>query len=360
MAAFPLDLAQLIALFVQSVLYGVFLVSFAMCLHALWNSQLPSSGQKRMFVVVTLLLFVFATSGVAFGLRHVIDAFIYYHGSGGAAQELSDISYWVNVMEGLMYNLQTSIADFVMIYRCFVLYGRSWSIIAVLIVLWLAGIGDKVLPLTWFNSGSRYSVCEVFTTYAQFTEHRATNLDTKRVIPWLASILAVTMALNVIATGLIVYRIWSVEHRSKDFIICSRDSSGRKESALKRAMRIIIESGVLYTVSVFLFFVTFLAKNNAQYATSHAVVQIIGIAFNMIIIRVNQRQSVDTSSAQSGRYNTEPFFALGYSGSRVAQDMPLAGISVDITVESDQCTTKNYGEERVELNSLAPSTSSRK
>ncbi|TCD63101.1 hypothetical protein EIP91_006005 [Steccherinum ochraceum] len=324
MASFPLDIAQLVALFVESVLYGAFLMTFGMCVHALWNSQLSGSSQKRMFIAVALLLFLFATSDVAFGLRHLIDAFIYYRGSGGAIQELSDIAYWVNVMKAINYSCQTSIADWVMIYRCYILYGRSWKVIAALIVLWLAGI-----------------VSEVFSCFSEFTEHRATNLNSDRLTPWLTSTLAVTMTLNVIATGLIVYRIWSVERSSTGMIIYSRGSSERQGSALKRAMRIIIESGALYTVSVFLFFVTFLAKHNAQYATSDAVVQVIGIAFNMIIIRISQRRSVDASGVES-RYNTMPFFSSTKHGRRGGgQETILAGISVDIAVESDMRISKD-------------------
>ena len=68
-----------------------------------------------MITVVTMLLFVFATSDVAFGLRHMLDAFVYYKGSGGPMEELSDISYWVNVMKGINYSCQTTIADFVLV-----------------------------------------------------------------------------------------------------------------------------------------------------------------------------------------------------------------------------------------------------
>ena len=64
-----------------------------------------------MFLVVALLLFVFATLDVALLLRHVLDAFIWYQGPGGAIAEFSDISYLVNVMKTVTYVAQTSIGD---------------------------------------------------------------------------------------------------------------------------------------------------------------------------------------------------------------------------------------------------------
>ena len=76
----------------------------------LTNSQ-SRRGQRNMFLVVALLLFVFATLDVALLLRHVLDAFIWYQGPGGAIAEFSDISYWVNVMKTVTYVAQTSIGD---------------------------------------------------------------------------------------------------------------------------------------------------------------------------------------------------------------------------------------------------------
>ncbi len=68
-------------------------------------------GQRNVFLIVALLLFVFATLDVALLLRHVLDAFVWYHGSDGARGEFSDISYWVNVMKTVNYVAQTSIGD---------------------------------------------------------------------------------------------------------------------------------------------------------------------------------------------------------------------------------------------------------
>ncbi|PIL34435.1 hypothetical protein GSI_03210 [Ganoderma sinense ZZ0214-1] len=59
----------------------------------------------------------------------------------------------------------------------------------------------------------------------------------------------------------------------------------------------IIESGLMYTVSVVILVVVYLASNNAQYAVSDCIVQIIGIAFNLIIIRIDQGSSIDSEAS---------------------------------------------------------------
>ena len=100
--SFPVDEAQIVALFMESVFYGIYLVTLAQCLRALLWSPLENKFKSRLnwpMLVVTILLAVFATLDAAFGLRHLLDAFIFWKGPGGAIEELNNISYWVNVMK---------------------------------------------------------------------------------------------------------------------------------------------------------------------------------------------------------------------------------------------------------------------
>ena len=52
---------------------------------------------------------------MAFGLRHNLDAFVFYTGPGGATAEFGDISYWVNVMKSADYVAQTAIGDAILV-----------------------------------------------------------------------------------------------------------------------------------------------------------------------------------------------------------------------------------------------------
>jgi hypothetical protein len=100
MDKFPIDEAQIVALFMEAVAYGIYLVTLGLCVKALfWGS----TGQKDRYnwplVAVAGLMCVFATSDLAFRLLHNLDAFIFYKGPGGPDVEFEDISYWVNVMK---------------------------------------------------------------------------------------------------------------------------------------------------------------------------------------------------------------------------------------------------------------------
>ncbi|KAI1793790.1 hypothetical protein LXA43DRAFT_1059780 [Ganoderma leucocontextum] len=283
---FPIDVAQIVALFLESIFYGLYLVSFGMCMYTMLVKSRSRQGQRNVFLVVALLLFVFATLDVALLLRHVLDAFIWYHGPGGAVAEFSDISYWVNAMKTVNYVAQTSIADGMLVYRCYIVYSGSWLVAAPLCVMWVAG-------MTHYPQ-----VIEAFTCYIESTLHANTLLNAGKLTPFITSTLSITLALNLIATSLIVYKIWSNEHRARAVFA---GTGGSDTSALRRAMHIIIESGLMYSVSVVVFFVVYLASNNAQYGVSDCVVQIIGIAFNLIIVRIDQGKTVDTTFVSERR-----------------------------------------------------------
>lgn len=100
MTAFEVAEAQIVALFMESITYGMYLVTLVICARALF---FDAQGIKRILnwpmIVVMTLMAIFATLDVALGLRHNLEAFIYYSGPGGPAAEFDNISYWVNVMK---------------------------------------------------------------------------------------------------------------------------------------------------------------------------------------------------------------------------------------------------------------------
>lgn len=98
---FTIDKAQIVGLFLESVFYGIFLVSWFPCLRALLcdSGFKPRAKIHWPMLIVAVILGIFATLDVAFGLLHNIQAFVLYTGAGGAIEEFSDISDWVNVMK---------------------------------------------------------------------------------------------------------------------------------------------------------------------------------------------------------------------------------------------------------------------
>ncbi|KAI0026659.1 hypothetical protein K488DRAFT_65467 [Vararia minispora EC-137] len=264
----PVDEAQIVALFVESVLYGVFLVTFGMTIRVLLfnradSSIIRSGRQYYFFLAVAFAFLVVATFDEAMVLRHVLDAFVYYKGPGGPIGEFLIISYWVNVMKTVDYCIMTSIGDAVLIYRCFIVWGKNWFIMVGLGILWVA-----------------FLVVAVIDWYIEFTMHSSALLSASNLRPFVHAVQSITLCINVIATSLIVYKIYQVQKNNASISI----HGGSSSSGLKRAMRIIVESGALYTASVIVFFGVYLASSNAQYVAADAVSVMLWGARLMLII----------------------------------------------------------------------------
>ncbi|RPD71692.1 hypothetical protein L226DRAFT_547169 [Lentinus tigrinus ALCF2SS1-7] len=286
-SSFPIDTAQLVALYMQCIFYGAVLITVGYGLRVLlWSRDGQFKGRTHInwiMVGVTMAMFTIATMEMAFGLIHVLQAFIYYTGPGGAKGELSDISNWVNVMRTADYVAQTFIGDGIMVYRCYVVYERNWKVVVIPVLLWLAE-----------------TACGWVTVYIEATLHTAATLDQFRLVPFITSVLSLTLAMTTITTGLIVYRIRKINNS-----VASKDAARGKggNGRLIRVVRILVESGLIYTISVIVFFCTFLTSNNAQYGVSD-----VPISFTLILIRVESGAPVTSPlrSCPSGLASTGP------------------------------------------------------
>lgn len=76
-----------------------------------------------------------------------------------------------------------------------------------------------------------------------------------------------TICLPCLLTVLIASKIWRIQ-RDTERIVFSRDS---KRNRLTRAVRIVVESAILYTIGVICFFTTYITGNNAVYAMGDIV-----------------------------------------------------------------------------------------
>ncbi|KAF8579889.1 hypothetical protein K439DRAFT_348554 [Ramaria rubella] len=318
---FTISEARLVGLFMQSMFFGVYLVSFAALIRVMFFSSRANSIHRPM-LAAAIAMFIVATLGVTSLLKRNFDAFIWYHGPGGSDAEFEDISNPINVLLFATYYAQTIIGDLILIYRCFIVYNRSWLVISIPAIIWLATL-----------------VCSSIGINKTNNLDTSANIDDKSLIPWITSILVLTMVQNLATTSLIAIRIWRVEREVMQY---------RKNPRMKKVFKMVIESGAIYTLSVFVLLVTYLCSNNGQYPVSNCIVQIIGIVFNTIIIRVHQGRTAEHE--MSTNVNTHPMsFAHGTFVSdqtRSRGDFPVQSVHVNVkqqttTGESDGLSTED-------------------
>ncbi|KAJ7907203.1 hypothetical protein B0H13DRAFT_2332589 [Mycena leptocephala] len=301
--------AETYGLFFESVFYGVYLVTCGFCVRTLFTTQ---TGLKRLrdlnwpMIVVAFLLFGIATVDAVLQFTRNLHTFQIADGPTDAANDFSAISDPVNVVKSATVCFQTTIADIMLVYRCWVVYSRSWLAISLPALLVMGNTAVTGVPFG-------------------------------------AAFWALTIVINVLTTaflGLIVARIWKINSGTKDTLYASESqtrSSRRPSNKLQRVMRIVIESGILYTGTSLITFVSYITNSIAVYVTTDVEVQIIGIAFNLIIIRAAQtsQENYSTTSGTARSHGQYPLRLVGTGTQNTVVPNTLQHINVTVTEETD-------------------------
>ncbi|KAF9531399.1 hypothetical protein CPB83DRAFT_809063 [Crepidotus variabilis] len=309
---FPVTEAQLTGMFLESICFGVLLVTLGFCLQVLftYKGRLKRLDEVNWLMVsVTAFSFVIAVFDISIGFYHNLKIFVFLQVKGDPAEEFANISDWVNVARSVTIQLQILLGDAMLIYRCWIVWNRAFLPIVTSLFLWLAAAAMA----TW-----------VIVIQVTFKSHLL--ISGKQLMPAITTFWALTIALNMLTTGLLVYSIWRVELGNKR--VRSTNSIDRP-SSLGQVIRYLIESGLLYTFTSLMTFMTVVTNSNGSYPISDAEIMIVPIAFNLIIIR----------TAQIGGREQSTF--VGTNGSGSVPLHPLQGLPR--TRESALSFSKNGG-----------------
>ncbi|TFK33582.1 hypothetical protein BDQ12DRAFT_657757 [Crucibulum laeve] len=294
-SSFPITTAQLCGLFTESVVYGIYLVTCGYCAQHLF---MIDGRWKRLreyhwaMVIVAALLLTFATLDVTTGFYHNLRAFVFYTGAGGATEAFSDLSFWVSVIKTANVLVTTNIGDGVLIYRCWIVHNKSWLVVAFSIILWFTSVA-----------------CAIRILYSEITVHAsALVLHEKSITPFMKTFWTLTIVINFVTTALLVSKIWRVDRQTRKYLYNSQMTTHtRYSSPLRYAIRVIMESGVLYTTFAFMTYVSYLAGSNWVYPITDMEVPVVGIAFNLIIIRAAARNAEASEPSRPQSWNSIHF-----------------------------------------------------
>ncbi|PFH50980.1 hypothetical protein AMATHDRAFT_40507 [Amanita thiersii Skay4041] len=251
-----------IATFVQAILYGLYISTLIYCLRWLLFTDEGWKLRKRpqsVMLGVTVVLFILSTSDLVLSLYNTI---FFSNLNGG------DVPSYIGVPTFIIENVTVVIVDCVLIYRCWVVYARSWRFVSLPLVLWVGDIGCLILFIYWSSTGEGG-----WGGSSDFTRRN-------RV---LEAFYACTIATNVYATSAIIFKIWYVSRQSNT-----------ESQRLRFTIRVVAESGLLYTLtSIMLLCGTFFASEALlvlQALFTGINFSMTGIAFNLILIRVSQHR----------------------------------------------------------------------
>ncbi|KAG1743445.1 hypothetical protein EDB19DRAFT_1907088 [Suillus lakei] len=241
-----LDEASLLALFLETLFYGVFLTLYWLTLVIL----LKKCGlQRDLLIPVATLLLCIATAHLIIDLVRALEAFVSSVQTIGADAYYSNLASPLELAKTALYITQPTIADAVLVWRCYVLNDKSLlvGIPGCIVLLTNGAIGYYVVwSLSQAGVGST-----VYTTAPEL-------ITTFYTLTMLISVIC-TIAVLCQTALLIFYPV----------------------------LIVVVESGALYATSVLALLLAFLTGSNGQYPAMDIAPPIVGIVFCLIILQVH-------------------------------------------------------------------------
>lgn len=258
----PLDAGTLMSTVLEGILYGFSILLFIGTIWSLTYKQ-RIRDINRPVAVVAILLCMLSTAHIIVDIVRVEFAFVRYGSTyrGGPSAFLADVSQQTYVLKHAFYVLQTLLADGVVIYRCYIVWQSIWIVILPS-MLWCSVAVTGVIGLYCASqSGS-----DSGDIYAQVLAN------------WVTAFFALTIATNLLSSGLLIYRIWSIESN----VSTARATKG----PMMPLVRVLMDTAVLYSVVLFIALICFVCSNNGEVVVLDMVMPIISIAFYMVLIRI--------------------------------------------------------------------------
>ncbi|KAG8858378.1 hypothetical protein FRB96_005263 [Tulasnella sp. 330] len=273
-----LDAAQLIALFLHLPLWGIYTLVFWITCYVAYKRRLQL-GPPVIVIVILYLLCAINTIG---SLQHAYRAFIL---SGNAS------AYFLTSQNGralntVTYCLETAIADSLMLWRLYIIWSKDIWVMILPSTLWImsiitGGIACIIDLADIHNPNGHNAVDTLFDIMTEVS-------------------FVVTVAINILVTGLIVWRIRQV---NKQVRIVQGEEVER--SSYTKIILLLVESGSLYTASQLVYLIAFTSRSTtADTLIADLSPKIIGLAPTLILLQINlgYLQSSDKANTMNPTY----------------------------------------------------------
>ncbi|KAG2130156.1 uncharacterized protein EDB93DRAFT_1234236 [Suillus bovinus] len=287
--ALTISTAELIGVFIESLAYGVYLMVFIQCIFVLRKRH---SRPSDYLLGTAVSLFILITAHLFIDILRNMQAFTTDEAVPNYPTRYYDtFNTWQNILKSGLYVAVTLVSDAFILYRSFILWGRNYLICAFPFLLFIA---DIVIGVLWV-----YTLNFVVLGDNVFADALSVRVKIFS---------SITLAMNVICTLLIAFKILKIQKAVAHFVKGSGDQ-------VSRLVPIMIESGSVYSALLVVMIVTYTSKSAAIFIILNPMSPIIVSSFSSVIVRVGMGLSHGDSYRANGTV----------SSSRNNQWMPRVG-----------------------------------
>ena len=176
----------------------------------------------------------------------------------------------------ILVSVTDVLGEIILMYRCWLLYKKNHLVITIPCLATFSGLGNIFIDLHHHSSDPCTACIAGVAHFAASSNPPATALPDS-IIPLVLAGGSLLLFANVLTTGLIIYRIW---YTSSTLPNVHRIVT---ESASRRAIMLIIESGTLYILAELFVVVVFALNSPVQTASGPVAVQIYVRLFPLVL-----------------------------------------------------------------------------
>ncbi|KAF9064036.1 hypothetical protein BDP27DRAFT_1334158 [Rhodocollybia butyracea] len=281
------------------LLYGSYTMLFSLYTYL----QIQHHERKHYYQSAVVVLYILATAALVLTILSYDQENLLWFSRmvpsiNPSSLEVNLLTYeYLQVAEAAIYVVANTIADALLLYRCYIVWGARKYII---IVPSLICIVNTVLALVALGAVVRALQSQ---TGNSEIDHAIKNFSPGNIgfpLPKSASIilllfLAINLFTNIMLTGLIAGRIWWISKETRQSLGEVEDS--KRRTSLNSVVKLILESGSLYPVA--LAFGLGLNATNTVNAVEPILTVIVGMAATLIMVMTDLDLSIHISTDQS-------------------------------------------------------------
>ncbi|KAH6885090.1 hypothetical protein BKA70DRAFT_1338183 [Coprinopsis sp. MPI-PUGE-AT-0042] len=257
-----LEVVYLVGIWLEALLYGVYLCLFIAAIPTFVRPDVLKALSTKVFLAGNALMFITISIHNVSSVVHLVMAFAYQTDVRGSVKLFNDLTLWGTYSAPTLLAIIVWIGDALVIYRCFLVWQRSYRVIVLPVLLFIVGVGSHSANLWWI-------------------QHQA---DVSHVVvgawPFLNVPFPIYLAQNVLTTGLIVFKIWAQYQRSRAVGLMSLHTP-----SLVSIMRVIVESAAIYTGGTLVMVILRALDHPARFTIHCCLVPTTGIVFVLFAIR---------------------------------------------------------------------------
>ncbi|KAF8190966.1 hypothetical protein K438DRAFT_1831050 [Mycena galopus ATCC 62051] len=259
------DQATFLGFGLEGVAYGIHVILFGIALSLLVRKTPKGASIKPIFSISCLL---FCMSTIHYGINFNN---VYVSTMVHPRPHIADETHLL-VGADTMFILSDFFSQIVLIYRCYLVWNKNiWVIILpVLVAFAAAACGLSVIGL-------------VLSTSPTAPQAPAA------IVPFGDASFSMSLILNFCSSTLIVGRLWWLARKNDSGI----SGTSRSVRIVRQVMGVIVESGLLFLATQFVFVILFAIAHPAQALVEPMAVQIYAISPLLIVVRICMGQSYE-------------------------------------------------------------------